>query len=557
MQIIPTLLMLILTIPTIVLAATGQRIAVQPRINAVTVYQDRAQTIRSATVSLKTGTQIVALEGLPVLLQDDSVRVEGNGTARVTIAGIEVKKRFLEQTAEKRTKELENEIRGIERKIGSQDARKAGLTAQKAFLESIRVAWSDRLSKELAIGKPTSAELLDAAGFVASGIAKIEEQFRDIEVEKRQLKEKMDALRREQQATTGSLRKETKSVEVTVEVAREGSFSFNLSGVVSRASWEPAYDVRLLPDGSSAELTFRALVRQQTGEDWHNVAMTLSTARPASGGAPPELSPWRIAFWRPPPPAPAPSARFYPESRAKKAMMREALDEDRMLAAAAPPAEAEEAPAVFQTAQIASETTSISFSIPKTVDVAADGSQQSTVISLAKLPVTTEYVTIPKLTQIAYLTAELVNQAVYPLLPGQIRIFTGNTYTGSASMKKVASGEKFSLPFGSDDQLTVKREEQKQHKEAGLFGSNRMGYRSRLELHNFRKQAQTIVVKDQLPLAGDNEIKVSLENSTLQPNDKKDDGTLIWRLRLEPGEKKELSYEIVVEYPKDKELTGL
>lgn len=555
MQIIPTLLMLILTIPTIVLAATGQRIAVQPRITAVTVYTDRAQTVRSATVTLKPGTQVVALEGLPVLLQDDSVRVEGSGTARVTIAGIEVKKRFLEQTAEKRAKELEGEIRGLERKVGSLDAKKAGLSAQKTFLESIRVAWGDRLSKELAIGKPTSAELLDAANFVASGIAKVEEQARDIETDKRQLKEKIDALRREQQTTTGSLRKETKSVEVTVEVAREGSFSFNLSGVVSRASWEPAYDVRLVPDGGSAELTFRAVVRQQTGEDWHNVAMTLSTARPASGGAPPELSPWRIAFWRPPPPAPAPSARFYPESRAKKAM-REALDEDRMLAAAAP-AEEQEAPAALQTAQLASETTSVSFTIPKPVDVVADGSQQSTVISLAKLPVTTEYVTIPKLTQTAYLTAELVNQAAYPLLPGQIRIFTGNTFTGSASMKKVAAGEKFTLPFGSDDQVTVKREELKQHKGAGLFGKNRMGYRYKLELHNFRKQAQTITVKDQLPLAGDSEITVSLEDATLQPNEKKEDGTLIWRLRLEPGEKKELSYEIVVEYPKDKELTGL
>jgi len=556
MQIISTLLLIILAIPAASLAATGQRIAVQPRITAVTVYTDRAQTVRSATVSLKPGTQIVALEGLPVLLQDDSVRIEGSGTARVTIAGIEVKKRFLEQTAEKRAKELEGEIRGLERKVGSLDAKKAGLSAQKTFLESIRVAWSERLSKELAIGKPTSAELLDAANFVSSGIAKVEEQSRDIETDKRQLKEKIDALRREQREATGSLRKETKNVEVTLEVAREGSFTLNLSGVVSRAGWEPAYDVRLAPDAGSAELTFRALVRQQTGEDWHNVQLTLSTARPASGGAPPELSPWRIAFWRPLPPAAAPSMPYYPESRAKKALMREMKPEDALVAAAAP-AEEEEASAALQTAQLTSETTSVSFKIPKPVDVAADGSQQSTVIALERLPVTTEYLTVPKLAQTVYLSAELVNQAAYPLLPGQIRIFTGNTFTGSASMKKVAAGEKFTLPFGSDDQVTVKREELKQHKEAGLFGKNRMGYRYKLELNNFRTQTQTITVKDQLPLAGDSEIKVSLEEAALQPSEKKDDGTLVWKLKLAAGEKRELSYEIVVEYPKDREVTGL
>ena len=555
MHIIPLLLLIVLATPSVSLAAPPQRIALQPRITAVTVYQDRAQTVRSATLNLKPGTQVIALEGLPVLLQDDSVRLEGNGTARVTIAGIEVKKKFLEQTAEKRARELETEIRLLDRKIGSQDAKKTGLHAQKAFLESIRVAWSDRLSKELAIGKPTSAELLDAAGFVASGIAKAEEQLLDIEVEKRQLKEKIDALKRQQHEVTGSLRKEVKTVEATLEVSREGTFTLQLSGVVSKASWEPAYDVRLSPDGASAELTFRAQVRQQTGEEWNNVGLTLSTARPAAGGAPPELTPWRIAFWRPPPPAPAPSLRYYPESRAKKMMLKE-LPEDRAVASA-PPEKEEEAPAAFQTAQVAEETTSVSFTIPKPVDVTADGSQQSSVIAIEKLPVATEYVTIPKLSPGVYLTAELENRAAYPLLPGQIRIFTGNTFTGSARMKKVAAGEKFSLPFGNDDQLTVKRDQQKQHKEAGLFGKNRMGYRHTFELHNFRKQPQTVTIKDQLPLAGDSEIKVSLENATIQPGERKDDGTLSWKLKLAAGEKRVFSYEIVVEYPKDKEITGL
>ena len=124
-------------------------------------------------------------------------------------------------------------------------------------------------------------------------------------------------------------------------------------------------------------------------------------------------------------------------------------------------------------------------------------------------------------------------------------------------MKQVASGEKFTLPFGSDDQITVKREELKQHKEAGLFGKNRMGYRSTVTVTNFRKEPQTISIKDQLPLAGDNEITVSLEEATLPPTEKKDDGTLIWKLKLAAGEKKVISYEIVVEYPKDREVTGL
>ncbi|MCE1227253.1 MAG: mucoidy inhibitor MuiA family protein [Geobacteraceae bacterium] len=538
--------------PGIAMAAVPTRIPAQATISAVTVYQDRAQVTRSVTVALKPGSQIIAVEGLPVLLQDDSVRVDAKGTARATITGIEVKRSFLTQTADKRVKEIEAELKQLERKLGGLDARKAGLLAQKGFVDSIKVAWGERISQQLAIGKPTSAELNEAMGFVGSNTVKVEDQQRDIEQEKQAIKEQMDALKRKKQEASGSYRKESKTVEVAVETAKEGKLTLDLSGVVNQATWEPSYDVRLAQDGTNAELTYRAQVRQQTGEDWNNVPLTLSTARPASGGAPPTLYPWRISFYRPMPmamPAPAPMRSY--NKMAAKPIMAESAKADMVMEEEAP------APAAFQTAQAAAEGTSIAFKIPKPVDIPSDNTRHSTVIALEKMPVSTEYGTVPKLSPVAYLTAELVNKASWPLMPGTVKIFSGNTFVGSADMKQVAAGEKFTLPFGSDDQITVKREELKQHKEAGMFGKNRMGYRSTITVTNFRNEAQTISVKDQLPLAGDSEIKVSLEEATLQPTEKKDDGTLIWKMKLAAGEKKVFSYEIVVEYPKDREVTGL
>ena len=552
MQILSLLVVCLgLLLPASVFAAPPVRIPAQATISAVTVYQDRAQVTRSVSVALRPGSQVIAIEGLPVLLQDDSVRVDAKGTARATITGIEVKRSFLSQTADKRVKEIEAELRQLERKLGGLDARKAGLVAQKGFVDSIKVAWGERISQQLAIGKPTGAELNEAMGFVGSNTVKVEDQQREIEQEKQIIKEQMDALKRKKQEATGSYRKESKTVEVAVETAKEGKLTLDLSGVVNQATWEPSYDVRLAQDGTSAELTYRAQVRQQTGEDWNNVALTLSTARPASGGAPPALYPWRISFYRPMPvamPAAAPMRNY---KKAARPVMAESMKADMAME------EEEPAPAAFQTAHAATEGTSIAFKIPKPVEIPSDNTRHSTVIALEKLPVSTEYSTVPKLAAVAYLTAELVNKAGWPLLPGTVKIFSGNTFVGSADMKQVASGEKFTLPFGSDDQITVKREELKQHKEAGLFGKNRMGYRSAITVTNFRKEAQTVNVKDQLPLAGDSEITVSLEEATLPPTEKKDDGTLIWKLKLAAGEKKVISYEIVVEYPKDREVTGL
>jgi uncharacterized protein (TIGR02231 family) len=213
--------------------------------------------------------------------------------------------------------------------------------------------------------------------------------------------------------------------------------------------------------------------------------------------------------------------------------------------------------AEYVTADVSSEQSSFSFRIPRTVDIPSDGTKQSNVVAIEQLPVSLEFLAVPKLSSFVFLKSEIINRASYPLLPGRINIFTGTTFTGSSSMKKVAAGEKFDLFFGADDQITVKREELKQHKEAGVFGKNQMSYRYRIEVANFRADAQTVTVRDQLPLAGDTEIKVTLDEPSIKPSEIKDDGTLLWKLPLKAGEKKEITFGILVEYPGERQASGL
>ncbi|NVN91466.1 MAG: mucoidy inhibitor MuiA family protein [Desulfuromonadales bacterium] len=544
-----------LLLPSISASSDLKRLAPTAHITAVTVYADRALTSRSTVLNLKPGTYLIVFENLPTLLQDDSVQVKGKGTAMATIAGLEIKRSFLAQSGEKRAQELDDQIRELERRTGSLDAKKAGLASQKSFIESIRVAWGDRISKELAIGRPTSAELLEATGFVGAQVTRTEEQSRDLETEKKNLADKIDALRRQHDEITGSQRKETKSVEVLVEITREGQLTLELATVIPQASWTPAYDVRLAPDATTAELTFRAIVRQQTGEDWSNVDLTLSTARPAGGGAPPELNPWRISFFRPQPARGSLLLGAAPASPAPRMAMKagSGLDGNSMREEAM----AEETPMAFEIARTSDEQSSIAFHISRPLDIPSDNSQHASVVAIEKFPVNMEYQTVPKLSPAVFLKSEITNRASYPLLPGKVSTFVGTTFTGSSHLKKIASGDKFDLFFGSDDQVTIKREELKQHKEAGMFGSNRVSYRYLVSVANFHNQPLTVTLLDQLPLAGDEEIKVSLEEATQKPDLVKNDGSIAWKMPLKAGEKKELGFGILVEYPKDREITGI
>jgi len=207
-------------------------------------------------------------------------------------------------------------------------------------------------------------------------------------------------------------------------------------------------------------------------------------------------------------------------------------------------------------AQVAEGQTSVLFNIAQPVDIPADGTRAASVIALEKVPVTVEYLAVPKLSPRVYLKSEVTNQTVYPLLAGQVNIFNDAVFTGISYLKTVAAGEKFDLFFGADNQVKVKRDVAKVHKKAGLLGSNRLSYRCTIELENFKKRPVVVSLLDQLPLPENAEIKVNLAEPQPKPDETRPDGTLLWKVSLAAGEKKKVSYDIVIEYPKGRDLSG-
>ncbi|MEL7162447.1 MAG: mucoidy inhibitor MuiA family protein, partial [Bacteroidota bacterium] len=60
------------------------------------------------------------------------------------------------------------------------------------------------------------------------------------------------------------------------------------------AKWTPHYDVRVADISQPVDLRYRAKVSQQSGEDWTDVRLKLSTGDPTASGAAPELETWRL-----------------------------------------------------------------------------------------------------------------------------------------------------------------------------------------------------------------------------------------------------------------------
>src|SRR5690606_7302623 len=68
----------------------------------------------------------------------------------------------------------------------------------------------------------------------------------------------------------------------------------DVSYYTTNCGWRPVYDFRVKDVNGPATIVAKAAVFQQTGQEWKNVELSLSTGNPSLGNTMPLLNPWYI-----------------------------------------------------------------------------------------------------------------------------------------------------------------------------------------------------------------------------------------------------------------------
>ena len=278
-------------------------------IDAVTVYPDGATVTRLINIDLPSGDTTLIAKDFPPGLDPASLRVEGEGAAGLTIGAIDARPPRAERPViapeiEKRIETLRDERQVLDDKIAAE-------TARKAFAQRFAA------SVPLGVGEKGETRPLTewraAFGAIAEEIATADNAMRDARLKQREIDRELARL--DAQLKTNPPRK----MEVRVDLAANGAgrSAFRVSYTVRGARWSPLYDARLDSGAKerkpALELVRRAEIVQQTGEDWSDVALSVSTVRTAKGGSAPELRPLIVRFPQPqrlrPPLAGVPEAR--------------------------------------------------------------------------------------------------------------------------------------------------------------------------------------------------------------------------------------------------------
>jgi len=529
-------------------------------IKEITIFQGKAMVTREGQVNVPVGEQVIKLKDLPLSITPDSLRVSGEGTEGALITGVELHRVFDTESLNEERRELERTYKAsLEKETVIQDELNE-LDRQFALLDATAQNFAQDFPRALAYQKAKVEDHQKFTEYITAKRTDISKALLAKKREMEQAKKNTAAVKGKLDQTASKSATERNDVDINVRIALAGPMKMTLTYAVSGASWEPVYDVRVMPDTEKVSMTYYGIVTQESGEDWENVALTLSTAPHTEARELPELNPWYLSAE-----APMPKRRFAMAkmSNAPMGAACPAPCEERGGMAMDMEKKRDEAPEMkemeSQIAEVETSGEAVVYKVPGTDTVLSNGEPKKLTVAMLDLSCKTEYLSVPKLSPEFYLKAKVSNDTEFVFLAGKVNLFQEDDFIGATYIDTKAPKEKFDLSLGVTRQIVIKRELVKKETEsAGITGSGtRINYAYEIKIENHRKAKAKLVIMDQLPVPSNKEIKI--EKVVLDPEPKETDDMkrIKWKFSLDPEQKRTVVLQFSVEYPSKMTIYGL
>ena len=313
---------------------------------------------------------------------------------------------------------------------------------------------------------------------------------------------------------------------------------------MSNAGWYPSYDIRVDDIKNPVAIFYKANVFQNSGVEWKDVKLSFSNATPWIAGDIPVFNPWFVDFYNPSPVILRGIASMSKRSEAPVVM--EMANDKKM------EEKAMEAAPVSVQKQVGETTITFDIAIPYTVP--SDGKIQTVEIQRITAPADYRYVTLPKLSALAYLTANITDWAKLSLQTGEATLYFENSFVGKSTLNVNQLKDTLTISLGTDNSILVKREKRKDFTSRKVIGANRTDtYSFLLTIRNNKSNLVKITLNDQIPVSSNSSINVDpIELSGGKLNQLT--GEIKWDLEIKPQETKQIMLTYSVKYPKDKTL---
>lgn len=521
-------------------------IPLQSKVSAVTLYPQGATITREVAFSAPVGQHELILADLPRDTPLERVRIEIEGA---TLGSVTARNDYLpppDEASIAAERDMQAEIEELEREIAAHEARIDLLSTEVAAAEA-RVRFLEQLGQGdgvAALGVTALRDLTNMVGNETLAALKAahaaEQQVAAERLRKEDTQEALERARKQLAALQPGIPEDRAMLSIAISTDAVTQGTALITYTIDDAGWLPVYDMRLSRDSGALSIERGAFISQYSGENWQDVALTLSTLRPSGQTAPGEVWPWQRWIYDP--------EEMQPKSAARSEMELGAVMDAPMVE----PASIRQASAQF-------DGLSVTYSYPAPLSVANGADRVRIALGTLETNVDLTAQAVPLSDQTAFLMASMTNDTDELILPTREAMFyLDGRFVGQRALDLIPAGGEADLSFGPIDGLRLTRTiiDRSEGDRGVIAKSNALSEHVRIKVENLTGEAWPVRLLDHVPYSEQEDLRITwdadLPVSEQDVEGKR--GVLAWSFDLPAGAVQIVNLTHKIEWPADKRL---
>ena len=543
------------------MAANAQKpVFTQAQIQSARVYSNAAELKHKASVQIPAGTSEIVITNVANFLNENTVQI--GVPKNVTVMSVQFTNAYVEEYDNNADSPLVKPVKDeIEQKEAALKALQNQLYAERGSLEILEKNQSMEESQNFSV-----AELSKLVDYYKSKKLELGNAIDALEKQNQTLQEELKVLKGKLTFNETTFEKTSQGkLVVNVMSNQAATIPLEVSYLTNQATWQPSYEMRIDKINEPIQMLYKAQVKQNTGVDWKNVQLSLTSGPANQNTIAPELQPWFVDYS-----ADEVVFETYRTTSDKAIEGRPNANVIQTLQGQVPGLnistsnsrkpyddyeEVSDAPSTLEHyTQINESQLNITFNIDIPYTIISNGKQHSVALKDTQLPATYSYVTAPKLDTNVYLIAKVKNYGDYNILPGEANVIFDGMYVGKTFVNANVNEEELRLSLGKDPNISVFRQLISDKSGVKTLSSRKVqDYVYEISVRNNKKENITLTVEDQIPISSNKDIEINLtDKGGAKVNEEK--GKLSWDINLKTNETKKVRFGYQVKSAKDKYL---
>lgn len=456
----------------------------------VVLSPNMARITRSAPLKLEPGMTEIILDKLSPFIVYNSIQIQTNDN--VTVREIEHSIEYPDKTDnDLELKAYSDSLVFYDRRINRiNDSLKVLELMKGVLLENQKIGTVNNLN-----------DIKQIIDYYSNSFFKIQKRISDLT----ETKEELDKIRKVMENQKALLEKRAKTsysvLKVDVAVNKPTDLNFGINYMVNHVNWFPEYDLKIKFDSTTCSLGYKANIRQQTGVDWEEVNLSLSSLENTF-----------------------PTSRENPPHRSDTSLVKEAKSNTFI-------------PKVIWT--IGATT------------VASDDKFHLFNISQTGVPVEFVYSIAPSTYEEVRLIGVIPNWKAYNLLFGKVNMYKEGYYYDTTNFSIEPFSDTLKVQLGSENEVIYKKTEIERIEKRYMGILNQQDRTFEIVVENLKSVPININIEEIIPLSNGLGFRITPEprNAKYDP----DTGKLVWNLILPPNESSAVRFGYKARFSKGKE----